>query len=110
MVEGLRCCVALMDVFHDQALQKVFRFLRMQCERRVFEMKLSFDNVSDDLQLRVAWKRHFATEHDVEDDTHGPDVNLGVVVLQEDFRSDVVWLQKRLEGLISFLIQSDGFH
>ena len=51
VVVRLHSCIALMNVFHDQALQKVFRFLRMQCERRMFEMKLSFNHIADDLKL-----------------------------------------------------------
>jgi hypothetical protein len=61
MIKGLFRCEALADVLHDQALQKLFRLLRMLRERLVLKVELPFDDVSDDFKLRIARKRYFAT-------------------------------------------------
>ena len=62
-------CEALADVFHDQTLQKLFGFLRMLRERLMLKVELPFDDVSDDFQLRIAWKGYFATKHNVQYDS-----------------------------------------
>ena len=64
----------------------------------MIEMEVSFDDIADDFQLGVTWEWDLAWEHDVEDDSHGPDVNLLVIALQEYLWSDVVWLYKKVQG------------
>jgi hypothetical protein len=55
-------------------------------------MEIALDDISDDFQLWVSGKGHFAREHNVKDHTKGPNVNLGVVVLKEHLRGNVVRL------------------
>lgn len=57
-------------------------------------MKITFENIADYLNLIVARKRHFARKHNVENDAHRPYVDFLRVVLEKDFRSDVVWLHR----------------
>ena len=63
----------------------------------MIEMEVSFDDIADDFQLGVTWEWDLAWEHDVEDDSHGPDIDLLVIALQEYLRCDVVWLYKRVQ-------------
>lgn len=58
----------------------------------MIEMEVTLDDIADDFKLRVARKGNFSRQHDVKDDSKRPDVNLGVVVLQEDLWCDVVGL------------------
>lgn len=69
-------------------------------ERLVLKVELPFDDVSDYFQLRIAWKRYFATKHNVQYDSQRPDVDLLVIVLQEHFWSDVIWLKRVTHVLI----------
>ena len=58
----------------------------------MIEMEVTLDDIADNFELRVARKGNFSRQHDVEDDSERPDVNLRVVVLQEHLWCDVVWL------------------
>jgi len=67
----------------------------MPREGLVVEVEVALDHVADDFQLGIAGERNFARKHDVQNDTHGPDVDLLVVLLKENFWSDVVGLWQR---------------
>ena len=65
----------------------------MSLERLMVEMEVTLNDISNDLKLRVTWEGYLSREHDVKHNTEGPDVDLLIVVLQEDFRCNVVRLQ-----------------
>ena len=56
------------------------------------EMKVAFNDVANNFELRVPGEGHLARQHNVEDYSQRPNVNLGIIVLQEDFWGDVVGL------------------
>ena len=56
------------------------------------EMKVALDNIANNFELGVPGEGHLARQHDVEDYSQRPNVNLGVIVLQEDFWGDIVRL------------------
>ena len=58
----------------------------------MIEMEVTLDDIADNLKLRVARKGNFSRQHDIEDDSERPDVNLRVVVLQKDLWCNVVGL------------------
>lgn len=58
-------------------------------------MEVTFDYVADDFELGVAGEGNFAREHNVQDDTKGPNIDLGRIILQKYLRSNIVWLLKR---------------
>jgi hypothetical protein len=75
----------------DEALpDQILTFFGDLLESLVVEVELALDDVLDDFPLVSAREGDLAREHDVEDDAHGPNVDLLVVPLQEDFRCDVV--------------------
>ena len=45
------------------------------------EVEVALYHIADDFELRVSWEGDLTREHDVEDDTQRPDVNLRIVVL-----------------------------
>lgn len=51
MVECLLGCESLVHVFHDEALQEVFRLLGMLREGLVLEVELTLDDIANNLQL-----------------------------------------------------------
>ena len=61
------------------------------------EVEVALYHVANDFELRVSWEGDLTREHDVEDDTQRPDVNLRIVVLQEHFWCNVVWLRDKRE-------------
>ena len=65
----------------------------MPLERFVVEVKITLNHIADDFELGVTRERHLTREHDVKNDAHRPDVNFLVVLLKENFRGNVVWLQ-----------------
>jgi len=66
------------------------------------EVEVALYHVADDFELRVSWEGDLTREHDVEDDTQRPDVNLRIVVLQEHFWCNVVWRSAHgLHGLLA---------
>ena len=83
---------SLVHILDYHALQEVLCFLRMLLEWLVIEVEVALDDVAYDLQFRVAWKRHLARQHDVQHNSHRPDVNLGVVLLEEYLWRNVVRL------------------
>lgn len=60
----------------------------------MIEVEIAFDNITDNLKFRVPREWYFSGEHNVEDNAEGPDVNLRVVVLEENFGGDVVRLNE----------------
>lgn len=62
------------------------------------EVEVALDHVANDFELRIAREGHLAGEHNVEHDAQRPDIDLGVVVLKEDFWRDVVRLSRRRSG------------
>ena len=76
----------------------------MSWERLVIEMKVTFDDITNNFELWVAWEWHFAGEHDVEDDAEWPYVNFRVVVLEEHLWGDIVGLSKKRQGHVSQLL------
>ena len=61
------------------------------------EVEVAFDDVSDDFELRISWEWHLSREHDIEDNSERPNINLRVVVLKKDFRRDIVGLKIKNE-------------
>ena len=53
-------------------------------------------HVVDDVFVRLTAERRLATEHNVHDDAHGPDVTLGRVTALQHFWRDVVGRSVRL--------------
>ena len=70
----------------------------MFLERLVVEVEITFNYVSNDLELGVTRERHLPRQHDVKDHAHRPNVNLGVVVLQEHLWRNIIWLKSRQES------------
>jgi hypothetical protein len=70
-------------------------------KRLVIKMKVALYDVANDFEFRIAWKRHFTAEHDIQHNTKRPNVDFRTVVLKEDFRSNVIWLQITIEHLPS---------
>ena len=103
MIEGLFCRKSLRDVLYDQTLQKVLGLFGMLRERLVLEVEFSLDDITNNFQLRVTREWDLTTKHDVEDDSHRPNVDLLVVVLQEDLGRNIV----RLKFKITILMCSD---
>ena len=60
------------------------------------EMKVTFNDVANNFELRVPGEGHLARQHDVEDYSQRPNVNLGIIVLQEYFWGDIVRLYKKV--------------
>ena len=97
MIEGFLSWVARLDFFLDQALQEFFGLPRVSWEGLMIEVEVTLNHIAYDLELWVTRERHFSWEHDVEDNTQGPDVNFWVVVLKKYLRCDVVGLCKNLK-------------
>ena len=88
--DGLGRCESAF-VFSDQAsFDQIFAFGRHVVKCIVVEVELSFDDVVNNFWLCPSWEGNFAREHDVKHDAHAPDVNFGVVVLQEHLGRHVV--------------------
>lgn len=102
MVVRLLSGKPLLHVLNNEALEKILRLFGMLRERLVLEVELTLDDVAYDFKLRITRERDFAAQHDVKHDSHGPDIDLLVVVLKENFRRDVVWL-----NFVNFLMCSD---
>ena len=51
VAEGLFCCETLVHILHNEALQELLGIWRVLRERLVIEMKVTLDDVADDLQL-----------------------------------------------------------
>jgi len=50
-------------------------------KRLMIEMKVTFDNISNNLQFRVARERYLSAQHDVENNAQRPNVNFMGVFL-----------------------------
>ena len=90
MVDSLLRSVSLIHIFANKVEQKFLSFFRVSLEGFMVKVEIAFDDISDDFKFRVAWEWHLARQHDVEHNAQRPNVNLHVVVLQEDFRRNVV--------------------
>ena len=51
VIESLLCCVSLVNILNNEALEEILSFLRMLLERFVIEMEVSFDYVSNDFEF-----------------------------------------------------------
>lgn len=76
MVKGLLGRVPLVYFLFDHALQELLRLWGVSSERFVVEMEGALDHIADDFELGIAREGHFSGQHNVEDHTKGPNVNL----------------------------------
>lgn len=93
VIEGIIGWESQVDILLNEVVDQVFAVIWDVFEGVVVEVELAPDDVADDLELVAAGEGHFAGEEDVEDDAHGPEVDLVGVVLLEDFGCDVVGLK-----------------
>ena len=93
MIVSLLSSKSLVDILDDQALQEIFDLFGMLREGVMIEMEFTFDHIANNFQFWVSGKWYFSTKHDIKDYSHWPNVNLLVVVLQENFWSDVIRLR-----------------
>lgn len=94
VIERLICGIPRLNIFLNQTHEELLRLWRVSLERLVIEMEVTFNDITNDFKLRISWEGHFTREHDIENDTKGPNVDLRVVVLKENLWSDIVWLNK----------------
>ena len=79
-------------IVFDQAIAyKVLALFTNSLKSCMIKVELALDYILNDLRLRAPWEWHLTREHDVENDSHAPDVDLHVVLLEEYFWSDVIW-------------------
>ena len=58
----------------------------------MIKVEFTLHHVRDDFQLVPTWEGDFAREQDVEDDSHGPQIDFRGVVLLKNFGSNVIGL------------------
>jgi hypothetical protein len=90
MRQSLGGGVSKLTVLDQAVVDQVFALLGDVFKGRVVEVEGALDDVVDDLRLGAAWEWHLAAQHNVQYDTHRPDVNLLGVFLQENLWRDVV--------------------
>lgn len=70
MGQGLARAAPLSKISHEAHLNEVFALVRHVLKSCVVEVKLTLDDIVDNLWLGPAGKWDLAREHDVEDDAH----------------------------------------
>jgi len=84
---GSKTCLVVLD---KALLDEVLAFFTHGLECLMVEVELALDNILDDLRLSTPWERNFSRQHNIEHNTHAPDVDFHIVFLKENLWSDVV--------------------
>ena len=90
MQERLSRRETLSEIFHKTSADEVLALFADVRECRMIEMIVALHDVLDDFGLAATRERYLARQHNVQDDAHGPHVNLLIVALNENFRCNVV--------------------
>ena len=84
---GSKTCRVVLD---KALLYEVLALFTHSLECLVVEVELAFDNILNDLWLSTPWERNLSRQHNIEHNTHAPDVDFHIVLLKENLWGDVV--------------------
>lgn len=91
MLQTIWCIVSGIQILDQTPSNKVFTLVRHILKCWMIKMELSFYHIFNDLLFASTWEWHFSWEHDILNNTHWPNINLGIVFLQEYLWSNIVW-------------------
>lgn len=95
---------SLILVFGEKLHDKVLCFIRHVAPYRILERELTQLDLLHYLLVRSSVEWRNTREHDVRNNTAGPDVALGAVVLGQDLGRDIVWRTQLLIELLVLII------
>jgi len=106
--EGIFCAGSFFWLISKEARDEIFGVLRDGVPALVVEVELAESDLLHDFLVALAVEGRHTREQDVDNDTGGPDVALGRVVLVQDFGSDVVWGTKFLIKVLGWVVNKSS--
>ena len=100
MLKGLLSRWSLLLILRQKGRDEILCLIGDLAPDCILEGKFTKFNLLHDLLVRSAVEWRYAREHDVGDDTAGPDIALWTVVLREDLWSNVVGRAQLLVQLL----------
>ena len=90
MLQTILGIISSVQILDQTSFYKVFALVRHILKCWMIEMELSFYHVFNDFLFASTREWHLSWEHDILNNTHWPNINLGIVFLQEYLRSNIV--------------------
>lgn len=90
MLYSLLCSNSLFEVLNQALFNQIFALIWYIIEGFMVKVELSLDDISYDFGLCPSREWYFTWKHDVQNYSHGPDIDFGIVLLEEDFGSNIV--------------------
>ena len=84
---GSKTCLVVLD---KALLYEVFALFTDGLECLMVEVELTLDNILNNLWLSTPWEWNFSRQHNIEHNTHAPDVDFHIVLLKENLWGDVI--------------------
>lgn len=78
------------EVFNQALFYQIFALVWYIIEGFMVKVELSLDDISYDFGLCPSREWYFTWKHDVQNYAHGPDIDFSIVLLEEDFGSNIV--------------------
>ena len=78
------------EVFNQTLFYQIFALVWNIIEGFMVKVELSLDDISYDFGLCPSREWYFTWKHDVQNYAHGPDIDFSIVLLEEDFGSNIV--------------------
>jgi hypothetical protein len=82
---------AVLVVLDQAILYQVLALLAHRLEGWMVEVELALNHILDDLWFRAAREWNLSGQHDIKYNSHAPNINFHIVLLEEYLWSNVIW-------------------
>lgn len=113
MCQYIWSCISLFIVSDKTTLNEMFTLIWNWLKCLILKVKITFNHIMNNFRFILTWKRNFAREHDIQNDSHRPYVNFRIVFLKKYFWGHIIrWSTHCIHGLSLRIVfrQSEVYH